>query len=254
MLWKCADVIALPKSKLVSIDSLRPISLISTPAKILEKVVLHYAKATFLSKYDDLQFGFQPKSSTVCALIYSTDYITKYLDNTDIQAVEMIAYDFSRAFDKINHDLLLSRLRDLQIPHDLFYWLRDYLHSRNQRVRIGSYFSEISSIASGVPQGSLLDPYLFCIFASTLVASQDNKIVKFADDSALLCPVYNKDNNRTSVHNEHNKVLEWATQNKMPLNLNKCNMVTFTYRASYISTNIPNIASKDSIKYLWNHH
>ena len=251
-LWKCADVIVLPKSMPTCIDNLRPISLLSVPAKILEKVILHYSKDSFLSKYDTHQFGFRAKSSTACALIFLHDYITRHLDDSKFKAVAMITYDFQKAFDKLNHDILLKRMCELEMPHDLILWTSNYLQQRFQRVRIASEKGTLLPIRSGVPQGSLLGPYLFCIFVSSLVSKYDsnNVIVKFADDSALICPISSTNSNTPQLQDEHQNVLSWATANKLPLNLNKCSIIYFHNQPTVETTDIPEIARKYSIKYL----
>ena len=204
-----------------------------------------------LRNYDELQFGFRPLSSTTSALIYLHDFITKHLDDPQLDGVEPIAYDFCKAFDKLNHDILLRRLCDLNNPPDLIYWLRNYLKDRFQRVRISAHHSELSSICSGVPQGSLLGPYLFCAFVSNLRAIHaSNAIVKYADDSALISSIPSIDSDRQQLREEHESILNWSTTNKLPINIGKCCIIGFPKRPNFVPTILSNIKKTNVLKYL----
>ena len=121
-------------------------------------------------------------------------------------------YDFSRAFDKINYEILINRMYDLCFHQDFIEWIKDYLKDRTQRIRIGSATSDITQIPSGVPQGSHLGPFLFCIYISTLTPLDINKntIRKFADDTCLAIPF---NDNIYDIIPEHNNILNWSNTN-----------------------------------------
>ena len=139
--WKISAVIPLPKTSSPSnTDDLRPISLLPIPAKILERVILDFAKPYFLKEYGDDQYGFRSGSSTTCALISLHDHITMCLDKVNVAGVQIIAYDFSKAFDRIKHDIIIKRLITCNMPSELIMWISNYLTNRQQYVKIGSEF------------------------------------------------------------------------------------------------------------------
>ena len=162
------------------------------------------------------------------------------------------SFDFAKAFDKLNHDLLIRRLNDLNFLVDLIHWINDYLKNRSQRIRIGSKFSNIESIKSGVPQGSLIGPYLFCIFASTLTSLNREKcsIIKFADDSTAIIPCLKSDPMKIQVIDEHNNVKNWSAQNKLPLNIKKCTRIVFSRNPSYSPASLNEIKISQCFRYL----
>ena len=143
------------------------------------------------NSFDDCQFAYKPKSSTVCALLTIQESILKYLDDPDIGGVRVITFDMSHAFDSVSHEILLNRIASLDFSGCVMFnrWLRDYLSNRMQRVRFGESVSSFCDVKSGVPQGSILGPYLFSVFMSTFSAVHPvTVIVKYADDATLVVP------------------------------------------------------------------
>ncbi|MEL7307993.1 MAG: reverse transcriptase domain-containing protein [Pseudomonadota bacterium] len=178
--WKISAVTPLPKTNSPSsTDELRPISLLPIPSKILERIILDYARPYFIQGYGDDQYGFRKGSSTTCALITLHDHITRSLDNTEITGIQVIAYDFSKAFDRIKHDIIIKRLENCNMPPELISWLESYLENRKQFVRIGSVCSSLIDVTSGVPQGSVLGPFIFsAVVGSLKVSNRDCCIIK----------------------------------------------------------------------------
>ena len=140
--WKVADICPVPKTYPVQKDKLRPISLLPVMSKICERVILEKYREPLLHSYDNCQFAYRPRSSTVCALIYIHESIVNFLDDVDIRAVRLITFDMSRAFDCIPHNLLLSYkfISQLDLPDKNYFvnWLRNYLLDRKQRVKLGN--------------------------------------------------------------------------------------------------------------------
>ena len=110
LMWKCATVTAVPKCSSPTLNDLRPISLLPIPVKILERFIFESVKPSILSSYGKNQFGFRPRSSTTSALIAMEDFITSSLDKADVSGVQIVAYDMSKAFDRLKHDVILARL------------------------------------------------------------------------------------------------------------------------------------------------
>ena len=195
------------------------------------------------------------------------EIVLRHLDDRSVAGVEIIAYDFQKAFDKIDHCRLIARLAKLNLPADFVSWTCDYLSNRSQRVRIGKLHSDLLPVSSGVPQGSLLGPFLFCLFISDLapINPVDNSIMKYADDCMLIIPIKDSGSSSCSIQCENNNVVNWSKRNLLPLNLKKCSITSFSNRKDFCSTLIPDIPviGTNSLKYLgvvitsdlkWNKH
>ena len=141
-----------------------------------------------LEKYlSDFQFGFIKGRSCVSQLLSVFHEIGSLLDtNTEI---DVLYLDFSKAFDSINHAKLLVKLKLYGISGSLWEWFKDYLSNRKQCVVVDGTKSSITSVISGVPQGSLLGPFLFALYVNDLpdVTSVGTRTVLFADDTKCYC-------------------------------------------------------------------
>ena len=221
--WKISAVIPLPKSSSPSnTDELRPISLLPIPAKILERVILEFAKPYLLKEYGSDQYGFRNGSSTTCALINLHDHITKYLDITSVAGVQVIVYDFSKAFDRIKHDIIIKYLTACNMPAELISWISSYLTHRRQYVKIGTVHSLTKEVTSGVPQGSILGPFLFSVVVGSLtISNNDCRVIKYADDVTISIPIF-KNRKNLHVSEIHETVVKWSSEYGLPLNTKKC--------------------------------
>ena len=119
-LWKKGSVVPIPKTRAPKLEDIRPISLLPTPVKILEKIVLTSMKEQLLQNYGRCQFGFRPGSSTQCALVSLHNYVTRHLDDSSTFAVLLISYDYSKAFDRLRSDIVINRLKDCNFPKKRF--------------------------------------------------------------------------------------------------------------------------------------
>ena len=141
-----------------SIDSdLRPISLMPGLSKVLEGFVFNWLAPIVLPKIDSYQFGGVKNSSATTALIH---LIHQWLAATEIPQtlVRSCLIDFSKAFDRIDHNILLYKLQTLGVPPILLNWCASFLRNRQQRVKLGTFKSSWKPINAGVPQGTKLDP------------------------------------------------------------------------------------------------
>jgi hypothetical protein len=180
--------------------------------------------------------------------------------------VDSVFLDFSKAFDMVPHNRLISKLAKLGINDQLKKWIQSFLSNRIQIVRVGTVFSEEVSVTSGVPQGSVLGPLLFLIFINDL---PDNAIVSirlFADD----CIVYSEVNDPSDciiLEKALQDVCKWCDDNGMKLNTDKSQLLSFTNRRNQIRYNYKlgneKLDSVTSAKYLgvnlasnlsWNNH
>ena len=229
----------------------RPISILSPFSKILEKLVYNQLY-DFLDKHNILyryQFGFRKGHSTEQAIFEITDTLKKAMNKKLVTCGVFL--DFSKAFDTVNHKILLSKLYHYGIrgiPHD---WFRNYLHNRTQFVKIGSSQSNAETITCGIPQGSTLGPLLFLLYINDLpYCSKKLSFLIFADDTNMFFTSDNLLHLESIMNEELNSVFKYCNINKLSKNVAKTTymVISSTRLRSYI--HIPNIAHKTEIKYL----
>lgn len=219
------------------LDNYRPISLLTSVSKVLERVIFirlfKFLESNHL--FDPSQFGFRPKHSTIDAI---TVLVNDILDSFDKKHFTMAAFcDLSKAFDTIQHDILLYKLSRYGIRGTALKLIASYLHNRKHYVQIGKYASEITKLpAFGVPQGSILGPLLFIIYINDLnKALKHSKHLLFADDTTL----YNSGANLETLSKLMNRDLEflsaWFKANKLALNVAKTNYIIFSNRKDNVS-------------------
>ena len=251
--WKKAVIAPIPKNRTPSIEDIRPISLLSPLSKVMEKIVLSSIKDTLLDNYEKYQFGFRPNSSTQCALLSLHDQTTRYLDDPSTFGVLVISYDYSKAFDRLRFDLIIQRFASCGFPSIVIKWMSDYLKNRTQCVRIGEVESDVVEVTSGVPQGSILGPFLYS-FATATYSPLGNHchVLKYADDTSLVFPLFKASDNKHVVE-EHRHLLQWSAENGLKMNVKKCNALAI--RKPNISRSItlplpPDIQVVDTIRIL----
>ena len=175
------------KGSRLLVSNYRPISLLSNLNKILEKIV-HSRVYKFLEDSQciySLQFGFRKKHSTNHALIDITETIRRALDDKKFACGVFV--DLQKAFDTVNHDILIDKLDHYGIRGASKNWFSSYLTNRSQFVSILGFDSSTKPIPHGVPQGSVLGPLLFLIYINDLhFAIKNSKVYHFADDTNLL--------------------------------------------------------------------
>ena len=133
--------------------------------------------------------------------------------------------DFSKAFDRIPHRRLLSKVKAHGIGGKIVEWIRGWLTSREQRVQIYGKKSEWGNVTSGVPQGSALGPLLFIIYINDLQTGINSDISKFADDTKIERPVKNIDDARM-LQDDINRLYEWSEKWQMQFYVNKCSIMS----------------------------
>ena len=168
----------------------------------------------------DLQFGFRQKFSTAHALINLTEKIRKTLDEGYIGCG--IFVDLQKAFDTVDHEILLAKLNHYGIRGVSNDWFRSYLSDRQQYVSINGYDSGLTKLNCGVPQGSVLGPLLFLLYINDLnQAIKFCKVHHFADDTNLLYLGKSIKKLNKFVNIDPKNLVNWLNANKILLNVKK---------------------------------
>lgn len=228
-LWKTAHVVPVPKKSCSTVRDFRPISLLPLPSKILEKIVLTSVKEKLIGTYGNNQYGFRPGSSTLLAHISIEDFVTRHLDSTSTFGVLLIAFDMKKAFDSLSHACLLKSLTESGLPQSFVSWIKSFLTSRKQRVLLNGVLSPLTvHVTSGVPQGSVLAPYLFaCHMGSLKPRRPSSCMLKYADDVNILCP-FNRDSSvQAVIQSEIQNMQTWCATNGLSLNDDKTQILLF---------------------------
>ena len=216
------------KGSRLLVSNYRPISLLSNLNKILEKI-MHKRIYAFLERYEilyELQFGFRAGYSTTHALIHMTEAIRSALDSGSVTCG--IFVDFQKAFDTVNHDILLKKLDHYGFRGVINSWFRSYLTDRKQKVVINGFESESKDLVHGVPQGSVLGPILFLIYINDLHRSiKYSTTYHFADDTNLLHISKDYKSLQRKVNHDLFSLHKWLTANKISLNDGKTELIYF---------------------------
>jgi hypothetical protein len=175
------------------------------------------------------QSGFRSNHSTETALIKIADDLLFNLDNNCI--IGMVMIDYRKAFDMVDHMLLLKKLAAYGVDNDALQWFGSYLNDRQQVVKLGNKHSSAAFIRHGLPQGSILGPLLFITFINDLpLYVTSSNVDLYADDTTLTSST--KFDTIDSLQETLNSSLadadSWATSNKLPINESKTKVIVIT--------------------------
>ena len=206
----------------------RPVSVLPVMSKVLERIMYDriYEFLQDLEALYNYQFGFRKMYSTELALMLSIDKIISALDKNNF--ILGVFLDFSKAFDTIDHNILLCKLDNIGIRGVANKWFSSYLTDRYQYVSHDGENSSRQKIICGVPQGSILGPLLFLIYINDLALMCNNVLpIMYADDSNLFSEGSNISDIQNDINIELEKVSKWLKLNKLSLNVSKTHFMLF---------------------------
>ena len=224
--WKTAHVTALPKKhppRIISKD-LRPISLTSLLAKELERFVMKFLRKATQNKLDQHQFGNKKGISTTHLLVELVDNWLRALEKPN-SCVRVVFLDYTKAFDRINHHILMDKIQSFS-PHPcIVRWIAAFLEGRQQRVRLGDVLSSQKHIKGSVPQGAILGMETFEIMIDDLKSDLD--MYKYVDDTTLY-EILNHLSQISVIQDALNDAVSWTKENDMVVNTAKTHEMIIT--------------------------
>ena len=248
--FKIASVIPIfKKASHMIVNNYRPISLLSIFNQLLEKIVSKRL-TSFIINHNILyskQFGFRSQHSTIQAVLSIIDKIQEGVENRKYSCGVFL--DLSKAFDTVNHNILLQKLEHYGIRGVVLKWFQSYLEDRKQFVSIGNVRSDTSYISCGVPQGSVLGPLLFLLYINDIQKSSDLlDFHLFADDSSLFYSAKSLSELESIITCQLSHVHKWLCANKLSLNIEKSSFVIFHPTQKKLDYNVQIFLNDLSIK------
>ena len=193
-----------------------------TLGHVIHSSISHFERNNILT---DCQHGFRKRRSYETQLILTIEDLARGLN--DKQQIDAVLLDFSKAFDRVPHQGLLLKLKHYGVRGNILSWIEDFLSARTQEIIIKGSKSSPSPVMSGVPQGTVLGPFLFLAYINDMPECVKSKIKLFADDSLL----YRRIKNIADCHQlqeDLNKLQEWEQRWQTGFNADKCEVIRIT--------------------------
>ncbi|CAB4019988.1 Hypothetical predicted protein [Paramuricea clavata] len=217
--WKCSKVIPLfKKGERRDLNNYRPISIIPVVAKVFERIIYDQVYAYLMDNnlLSNCQSGFRTLHSTVTALLEATNNWSYNIDRGNVNAVVFL--DLKKAFDTVDHAILLSKLSVYGLGGSTGNWFRSYLNDRNQKCYVNGHLSGQRVLPCGIPQGTILGPLLFLIYINDLQNCLTHSHPRmYADDTNLTFASNNVDDMDYKLNEDLDNVNKWLIANKLTL-------------------------------------
>lgn len=232
-MWKMSKIVPVfKKGERANVENYRPITIVNNFSKVFEILLHEHTYFYMHNRLSQFQHGFIKGRSTVTNLFCITQFIAESID-VGLQT-DVVYTDFSKAFDRLDHSILIAKLQNYGFSASMLEFFRSYLTHRRQYVECSGYRSVEVLATSGVPQGSNLGPLLFNIFINDIVCTLNVNCLLYADDMKLYCNIGNIED-CIKLQNDLLKVNNWCIANKLPLNVEKCNVMTYSTRTNMIT-------------------
>ncbi len=226
--WKQAKVTPIYKDgDKCDVSNYRPISVLPIISKIIERAV-HNQLYRFLTENNILnacQSGFRSNHSTTTTLLDVSDFILSNMNQGNVTGALFL--DLKKAFDTVNHSLLIEKLKSYGVTGNTLKWFISYLSGRTQAVNVNSTISDSKLIDIGIPQGSIIGPLLFIIYVNSLPDCINCKCVMYADDTTLLFSSSDPATLQHEMNDNLSKIAKWFENNQLTLNIRKTNFMIF---------------------------
>lgn len=219
------------------VDNYRPIALVPIFSKIFEHCVLSQLSSYFFQGniIHSSQHGFRSGASTISAITELVNSIHDSFEQKNITSA--IFLDLSRAFDTISHPILLDKLHWYGVSTNTVNLIRSYLLDRRQIVKFNNTFSSVELVKRGVPQGSVLGPFLFSVYINDFPIYLNCKSILYADDTTLISIAHNLDEIHSLNANTLQLAAKWLKYNELVLNNSKTESMLFSLIPNIISQN-----------------
>lgn len=225
--WKVAIVSPIYKNKGAKnlAENYRPISLTSIICRVMEaflkqKIMIHLTQNKLLTSK---QYGFVNKRSTTTQLLHYLDSCTEDISNNKV--VDIIYFDFAKAFDTVPHKRLLKKLQCYGVKGEILNWIEAFLTNRYQMVKVNEALSTKRKVRSGVPQGSVLGPLLFVIYINDLPEVARSMMYLFADDTKILSKIETMDDSK-NLQSDIDALFLWSKDWLLKFHPDKCHVLT----------------------------
>ena len=223
--WKIANIVPVhKKGPKDDVENYRPISLTSLVMKTFERIIKEELLFRVMPLLDQRQHGFLNDKSCTTNMASFSDSVVLSINDCKTFGVDVVYFDFSKAFDSVSHDLILFKLKYyFGIDGRLLKFIENYLYGREQCVVLNSVKSSLKPVISGVPQGSILGPIFFGIFINDLPAclNEGTQIALYADDTKIWRSICS-DHDHVMLQKDIDNLNDWAMRNKMKFHPRKC--------------------------------
>lgn len=231
--WKTSYITPIFKSgSRGNIENYRGVAILPTIGKLFEAIVTAILTVKAGHIISKSQHGFMKGRSTSTNLVEFVSHATKVMESKC--QLDVIYTDFRKAFDRVKHSILLRKLHQLGFHSNLLAWITSYLSGRSQYVKLAGWSSRTFKVTSGVPQGSHFGPLLFILFMddATKVFSSSTYLL-YADDLKIFKRIVNV-LDASALQRDFNRFLNWCQINELHLNVEKCNVISFTRKRTKI--------------------
>lgn len=234
--WKQAYITPVHKGgSRHDVEQYRPISILSTLSKLFERLVHNEIYPLLHNSIIPEQHGFVKRRSTTSNLLIFANYLFENVDKR--LQIDAVYTDFKKAFDKVDHEILLNKIAFNGIRGNLLRWFVSYLENRSQMVVVNGHQSVSVNITSGVPQGSILGPLLFIIYINDIKKCfKKSKFLMYADDLKAFKTIRTVDDCQ-SFQEDLDRLAAYCIDNKLHLSIPKCNYIHFTKNNFIINFN-----------------